>query len=153
MLPARIVAWRSFRGEHPHGLVLSRETGYSRPYGENPYTGYDDVSSPAFFPAAHADDRRLPPKERVVFLERDGAAVAFPFSTLAKRREVEITLAGHRLEVKWQGGVSSALDTSEIAAGRDIGAAQVFERGRPVPFSEPFWFAVAAFRPDTRIIR
>ena len=152
VLPARIVAWRSFRAEHPDGLVLSRETGYSRPYGENPYAGYDDVSSPPFFPAAHGDDRRLPPKERVVFLERDGAAGAIPFSTLAKRREVEVTLAGHRFEVKWQGGVSSALDTSEIAAGRDVGAARVVERGRPVSFSEPFWFAAAAFRPDTRII-
>jgi hypothetical protein len=45
------------------------------------------------------------------------------------------------------------LDSVEIAAGRDVGAAQVLERGRPVPFSEPFWFAVAAFRPDTRIVR
>jgi Protein of unknown function (DUF3179) len=44
--PVRIVAWRSFRAQHPDGLVLSRNTGYSRPYGENPYAGYDDVSSP-----------------------------------------------------------------------------------------------------------
>src|ERR671936_633044 len=153
VLPARIVAWRSFRAEHPDGLVLSRETGYSRPYGENPYAGYDDVSSPPFFPAAHGDDRRLPPKERVVFLERDDAAVAIPFSALAKRREVAVTLAGNRFEVKWQGGVSSALETSEIAAGRDVGAARVVEHSRPTTFSEPFWFAVAAFRPHVRIVR
>jgi hypothetical protein len=153
VLPARIVAWRNFRAEHPDGLVLSRETGYSRPYGDNPYAGYDDVSSPPFFPTAHGDDRRLPPKERVVFLERDGAAVAIPFSTLAKRHELEVTLAGSRFDVKWQGGVSSALDASEIAAGRDVGAAQVSEHGRPVAFSEPFWFAVAAFRPNARIVR
>jgi len=24
--------------------VLSRQTGYERPYGQNPYVGYDDVS-------------------------------------------------------------------------------------------------------------
>jgi hypothetical protein len=24
--------------------------------------------------------------------------------------------------------------------------------GRPVPFQEPFWFAVAAFRPDIEIV-
>src|SRR5919201_2740777 len=153
VLPARIVAWRSFRAEHPDGLVLSRETGYSRPYGENPYAGYDDVSSPPFFPAAHGDDRRLPPKERVVFLERGKAAVAVPFSALARKRHLEVRLAGHRFEVRWRGGVSSALDRGAIAAGRDVGAAEVFERGRPVPFSEPFWFAVAAFRPSVRIVR
>src|SRR5919108_2225094 len=128
-LPARIVAWQSFRAHHPGGLVLSRDTGYSRPYGENPYAGYDDVSSPPFFPAAHGDDRRLLPKERVVFLERDGAAVAIPFSVLAKRREVAVTLAGHRLDVKWEGGVSSALDTSEVAAGGGLGAAPGVGRG------------------------
>jgi hypothetical protein len=152
-LPARIVAWRSFRAQHPDGLVLSRQTGYSRPYGENPYAGYDDVSSPPLFPTHNADDKRLPPKERVVFFERDGSAVAIPFSTLAKKRQVEVTLAGQRFKVRWQGGVSSALDTGEIASGRDIGAAQVSERGRPVTFSEPFWFAVAAFRPNVRIVR
>jgi Protein of unknown function (DUF3179) len=152
-LPARIVAWRSFRAEHPNGLVLSRQTGYSRPYGENPYAGYDDVSSPPFFPAAHADDKRLPPKERVVYLERGNAAVAIPFSSLAKTRHMEVTLAGHRFEVNWRAGVSSALDSRAIASGRDVGAADVFERGRRVTFSEPFWFAVAAFRPQVRIAR
>jgi Protein of unknown function (DUF3179) len=152
-LPARIVAWRSFRAEHPSGLVLSRQTGYSRPYGENPYAGYDDVSSPPFFPAAHGDDKRLPPKERVVYLERGEAAVAIPFSTLARKRHVEVTLAGHRFEVSWRGGVSSALDTGAIASGREVGAADVLEQGRRVVFSEPFWFAVAAFRPNVQIVR
>ncbi|MCA1617512.1 MAG: DUF3179 domain-containing protein [Acidobacteria bacterium] len=152
-LPARIVAWRSFRAEHPDGFVLSRNTGYSRPYGENPYLGYDDVSSPPLFPTRNADDKRLPPKERVVFLERDGSALAIPFSTLAKKRQVEVTLAGHRFDVRWQGDVSSALDSSEIASGRDVGAAQVLERGRPATFSEPFWFAIAAFRPHVQIVR
>ncbi len=152
-LPARTVAWRSFRAQHPDGFVLSRNTGYSRPYGENPYAGYDDVSSPPFFPTRNAGDKRLPPKERVVFLERGGSAVAIPFSTLAKKRQVEVTLAGHRFEVRWQGGVSSALDSGEIASGRDVGAAQVFEQGRPTTFSEPFWFAVAAFRPHVQIVR
>src|SRR5262249_15674884 len=61
-LPARIVAWRDFEHRHPHGLVLTRKTGFSRPYGENPYTGYDDVSSPPFFPAAHAPPRPPPPR-------------------------------------------------------------------------------------------
>jgi len=55
--------------------------------------------------------------------------------------------------VRWQGGVSSALDSGEIASGRDVGAAQVFEQGRPTTFSEPFWFAVAAFRPHVQIVR
>lgn len=69
-LPATLTeGWRKqeFRREHPEGRVLSRETGHVRDYGSNPYSGYDDAASPPFFPAANADDRRLPAKERVVF--------------------------------------------------------------------------------------
>ena len=40
-----------------------------------------------------------------------------------------------------------------IPAGRDIGSAAVSESGKPVVFDEPFWFAVAAFRPGTKIVR
>src|SRR5712691_4514844 len=45
-LPARIVSFADFARAHPRGRVLSRETGFDRPYGDNPYPGYDDVSSP-----------------------------------------------------------------------------------------------------------
>ncbi len=152
-LPARIVAWREFERLHPDSLVLTRNTGYSRAYGENPYTGYDDASTPPFFPAAHGNDRRLPPKERVVFLERGRDAAVVPFSALQHRRLVRVTVGGHRLVVRWRGGVASALDSASIPRGRSVGAATVTEHGSPVVFDEPFWFAVAAFRPDARIVR
>jgi hypothetical protein len=152
-LPARIVSWREFRAEHPDGEVLSRDTGHDRPYGRNPYTGYDDVDSPPFFPTRNADDERLPPKERVVYLERNGDAVAIPFSTLRTRRVIRVELGGRRLVVRWRARVASPLDAEEIASGRDVGAAEVREGGRLVPFDQPFWFAVAAFRPHTRVLR
>ena len=151
--PARIVAWREFERDHPHGLVLTRDTGYSRPYGENPYRGYDDASTPPFFPAAHSGDHRLEAKERVVFLEAGKQTVAVPFSALQRRRVIRLTVGGRRLVVRWRGGVASALDSGLIPRGRDVGSATVTENGRPVAFDEPFWFAVAAFRPGTRIVR
>ena len=49
--------------------------------------------------------------------------------------------------------MASSLDEAEIASGRDTGAAEVREAGRLVRFDQPFWFAVAAFRPDVRIVR
>jgi Protein of unknown function (DUF3179) len=151
-LPARIVAWRDFERQHPHGLVLTRKTGFSRPYGENPYSGYDDISSPPFFGAAHADDKRLQPKERVVFIDRGSDAAVVPFSVLQQRRTVRVSVGGHSLVVRWRGGVASALDSGSIPRGRDVGAASVTEHGKPVVFDEPFWFAVAAFRPHVRIV-
>jgi hypothetical protein len=152
-IPARIVAWREFRARHPDALVLSRDTGNERPYGENPYQGYDDVDSPPFFPVANEDDKRLPPKERVVFIERGGEAVVIPYSTLERKRVVRLVVGGERLLVRFRRGTVSPLDAAEVAGGRQVGAAEVLARGRLVEFDEPFWFVVAAFRPDARIVR
>jgi len=149
-LPARIVAWADFARAHPRGQVLTRETGFDRSYGVNPYEGYDDVDSPPIFPVP--GDKRLPPKERVVYVERGDESVAVPYSVLARKRTLRVELGGGTLVFRWRGGVASALDTSAIASGRDVGAADVTENGKRVAFSEPFWFAIAAFDPDVRII-
>jgi Protein of unknown function (DUF3179) len=153
VIPSRIVAWSQFRREHPRGRVLSRDTGHPRSYGQNPYEGYDELRSGPIFPTRHADDDRLSPKERVVFVERGDDAVAIPFSILANRRVVRIEVDGHLLVARWRPGVASALDSPLISLGRDVGTAEVRERGRLVEFDQPFWFTVAAFRPKTRIIR
>jgi Protein of unknown function (DUF3179) len=152
-LPSRIVAWAEFRSQHPDGRVLSRHTGHERPYGENPYSGYDSVDSPPFFPAERLDDDRLPPKERVVFVQRGDDAVAVPFSTLAEKRELRVEVGGDELVFRWRPGVASALDSASIPEGRDVGAAEVLLDGELAAFDQPFWFAVAAFRPDVRIVR
>jgi len=41
-LSAPLVSWRQFQTAYPRGRVLSRETGFDRPYGSNPYVRYDD---------------------------------------------------------------------------------------------------------------
>lgn len=152
-LPARIVGWGEIKREFSSARVLSRDTGYSRSYGQNPYEGYDDVDTPPFFGAANDDDARLAPKERVVFVERGGESVVVPFPVLQQKRELEIEVGGEQLVVRWKKGVASALDSGEIEKGRDVGAAEVRANGKLVPFDQPFWFSVAAFRPDVRIVR
>jgi hypothetical protein len=152
-LPARIVSWADFKREHASARVLSRDTGHSRPYGENPYEGYDDVGSSPIFSARNEDDHRLPPKERVVFLKRGGEVAVIPYSTLQRRRVVRLVVGGHRLVVRWRPDVASALDSTAISKGRSVGAASVREDGKLVAFDEPFWFVVAAFSPDARVVR
>jgi hypothetical protein len=151
-LPARMVSWREFRSMHASALVLNRDTGFGRDYGTNPYAGYDDVASPPIFAARNEDDDRLPPKERVVYVEVGNQAFAVPFPTLVDKRTIEVEAEEGRLVVRWRSGVASALDSGAIAEGRDVGSASVLLDGEPVPFSEPFWFAVAAFRPDIEIV-
>jgi Protein of unknown function (DUF3179) len=151
-LPARMVSWREFRNVHPSGLVLNRDTGFVRDYGTNPYAGYDDIASPPIFATRNSDDDRLPPKERVVYVEVGKQAFAVPFPALVDKRTVEVETDEGKLLVRWQPGVASALDSAAIAEGRDVGSASALLEGEPVPFSEPFWFAVAAFRPDIEIV-
>lgn len=153
-LPATIVAFEDFAARNPRGSVLSRETGHNRRYGQNPYAGYDDVDSSPIFPAQNAADQRLQPKERVVFVERRGRALAVPFGLLRARGTIRTTLAGERLEFRWLPGVRSALDDAEIGSGREVGSARVraLPTRRAVPFDTPFWFAVAAFRENVTIV-
>jgi hypothetical protein len=153
-LPARIVAWEDFATRHPGAEVLSRDTGFSRPYGQNPYTGYDDVDSGPFFGAANSGDTRLPPKERVVYIEQGDDAVAVPLSWVAQQRRITVEVGGEQLEVLFTGTASSALGSPAIAEGRQVASADVRSVGtrESVPFDQPFWFAVAAFRPDVRVI-
>jgi hypothetical protein len=151
-IPARIVSWEEFQREHPEGLVLSRDTGFTRDYGLNPYSGYDRIDSSPLFATRNADDDRLPPKERVVYVEVAESAYAVPFSSLATKRTIAIETQRGTVVVRWRSGVASALDNGVIALGRDVGASSVLLEGEPIPFHEPFWFAVAAFRPDIEIV-
>jgi hypothetical protein len=190
MLPATIVSWEEFRGRFPGGRVLSRQTGFSRSYGTNPYAGYDRIDQPPFLFQGRPDGR-LPPMERVVALEGGGEAVAYPYGLLRQRRVVADTVGGRPVVVFHQGGTTSALDASDIARSKDVGATGVFRPevdGRPLTFewreggfvdretgsrwsvtglatagplagkqlepvvhAVPFWFAWAAFRPQTRV--
>ncbi|MEE9320868.1 MAG: DUF3179 domain-containing protein [Granulosicoccus sp.] len=66
-LPSQIVAYGEFKASFPGGEVLSRDTGFSRQYGQNPYRGYDSIDSSPFLYSGDIDPR-LPPMERVLSL-------------------------------------------------------------------------------------
>jgi Protein of unknown function (DUF3179) len=151
-LPARILSWKEFRHAHADALVLNKETGHFREYGANPYAGYDSVDSPPIFATRGDDDDRLPPKERVVYVQVGDEAFAVPYASLVEERTIEIESEAGDIVVRWRPGVVSALDEAAVASGREVGAALVLLDGEPVAFSEPFWFVVAAFRPDIQIV-
>jgi hypothetical protein len=126
--PAVIIAWADFKAAHPEGQVLSRETGFGRDYGRNPYLGYDDVDNPPFLYRGPPTPGRLPPVARVLALELNGETVAYPYDTLSQLRVVNDSVGGVDVVVLWTPGTASALDTSLIANGRDVGAATAFRR-------------------------
>ena len=119
-VPAAMVSFADFRSTHPEGVVLSRDTGFLRPYGRNPYPGYDNIGgSPFLF--FEPVDGRLPAMERVVTVSLNGEDAAYPFSVLAEQSVIEDTVGGQPIVVFHQVGTDSP-----FSQGRDIGAASVF---------------------------
>jgi hypothetical protein len=127
-LPASIIAWADFKAAYPQGRVLSRETGYARRYGDNPYTGYDDVNRPPFLYEGPRTPGMLPPMARVFTVDLNGEAAAYPFDILQKVRVVNDSVGGSPLVVMWTPGTASALDAPTVALGRDVGAVNAFSR-------------------------
>ncbi len=125
-IPMGTVAWDDFEEAHPDALVLSRDTGHSRPYGRNPYVGYDDPDSPPLFGPAEPTDPRLAAKIRVVGVEIDGDSLAVSRDLLAREGVTAFTVGGQRLVAFHAPGQSSALDSDRIAQGADIGTVAVY---------------------------
>ena len=189
-LPAPIISWADFKTANPQGQVLSKDTGFGRNYGRNPYAGYDQADNPPFLFRGDLDGRLLP-KDRVLALTIGDTDVAFPFTILEAEGVVNYSVNNQDIAVFFKKGTTSALDASSISSSRDVGATGVFESnldGRkltfhadgdkfvddetssvwnilgqaidgplagekltPVVHSNSFWFAVAAFKPDTQI--
>ncbi|GIW41427.1 MAG: hypothetical protein KatS3mg076_2004 [Candidatus Binatia bacterium] len=188
-LPARTTSWKGFREAFPEGKVLSRETGYARAYGRNPYPGYDRLDRP-YFPVPGT--RRLPMMARVVVVQAGSSFLAVPFDALRKSRVLDLEVGGTPVVLFYEPGTRSALDDMEIRHSREVGSVAVFRRrsgertltfralpggtfadaetgsvwtvngralsgplegGRlePVVHFTPFWFAWAAFRPETPV--
>ncbi len=126
--PASIIAWADFKANYPDGKVLSRDTGFNRPYGDNPYIGYDDVNRPPFLYRGPETPGELPPVARVLTIDLDGEAVAYPYDVLQQVKVVNDTVGGMNIVVFWAAGTASALDADTVAGGRDVGAADAFSR-------------------------
>lgn len=136
-VPAQIISFDQFRSAYKDGLVLSRETGYRRPYGENTYPGYDDISNSPFRYHGEYDDR-LKPMEKVVAVSIAGLDKAYPYSVTRKLRVINDKIANVPLVVFHADGALSALDEARVKSSREVGSTGVFEQrfeGRLLTFS------------------
>jgi hypothetical protein len=125
---ANLVSWQEFKRAHPQGRVLSRETGYDRPYGRNPYVGYDDVGQLPFLYQGPSVPDKLPAMARVLTVDMGTEAVAYPYQVLERVKVVNDVVAGQPIVVFWRPGTASPLDLSALAEGRDVGAGSAFSR-------------------------
>lgn len=137
-LPSRMESWGNFKERNPDGLV-QREPQVNRPYGQNPYAGYD-TGRPFLYNGENPPNGINPMARVVVVGDR-----AWPLQRISKAQ----VLNEEGLTFSWTKGTSSALDTREISKGRDIGAIRVTDKaGKDVVHDVAFAFAFHAFNPN-----
>ena len=86
--------------------------------------------------------------ERVVVVRRDSGDPII--ATVNKVREYG-GLSEDGYAVRWAPGQRSALDTSSIVKGREVGTVTVQKNGADVPYDVTFAFVAHAFFPDVPI--
>ncbi len=136
LLRSRIESLAAWRQRHPSTTVLARATGHDRDYERSPYRGY--ATSPKLMFPLEVDARYHPKMPTVGLRLVDGAARAYP--------AVELVNAGGFAEERFEGrSVRIVYDDR----------AQVFDVEAPadVEVVESFWFAWAAFHPETSVFR
>jgi len=135
-LPVMHTSWADWRARHPRTVVLSRDTGFPRDYGRDPYAAYAE-SERIMFPVGRTN-RSLHPKERVIGISLGGAHKAYPF--------VELDRSPGPLADRVGGQAVTVEFDAAHRSGRVLD-----EAGKEIPSVIAFWFAWFAFHPDTAI--
>lgn len=148
MLPARIEAFSDFAARHPLGKVLVPNDPSLRDYGRNPYHGYDSGVSPFLYRGDMPNG--IDPMARVVVIRRANATPIIVTLDFVRRSG---TLENGGYTLSWKPGQTSALDTSDISEGRDVGTVAVVDTvtGAAATYDVVFAFAAHAFHPETTI--
>lgn len=123
LLPSSIVSFKDVYENFPNAKILSKDTGYVREYGKNPYSGYDDINESPFMFNKKSDER-LSPMQKVVTVSLNGLDKAYPYNLLKKQNIVNDK--DLNLVIFYKKGTLSALDRSEIKYSKDDGSYTVF---------------------------
>jgi len=133
-LDADVVTFSAFANKFPSGLVLSKETGYVRDYDRTPYQNYDS-NSDIYFPVTNLDSR-LHPKTRVLGVIIGDKHKAYVEESIRTLGVVTDTFNDKVIKFESKAGfitVTNMTDQTKI-----------------IPVYN-FWFAWAAFYPETEL--
>lgn len=134
-LPVEVTTWKNWSTQHPQTLVLSNETGHNRNYQSAFYKSYFD-SPNLMFPVNRTDDR-LVAKTPVLGVWSGDTAKAYPVNAFSSdHRQIREELDGKSFTIEFD-PESQSLRVVEADAG--------------VEWMYSFWFAWAAFRPETAL--
>jgi len=136
ILPSDTVRYGDWKNKNPDTKVLSRNTGATRSYGQDPYGDYYTSTSVSF--GATFNDTRLHPKAFIFGIELDGKFKAYKEDALQEGVTVD-TFADRKITIEKSG----------------IGEVRMFvgESKTPIPYIGSFWFSWLAVHPDTELLK
>jgi len=129
------VVWRDWKKVHSDSLVLSKDTGFNRNYGSDPYGSYYENSF-TLFPVEN-EDSSVHPKTVIFGIEIDGAYKAYREDDVINNQPIIDTLG--ETEIKITRDKSGIVKVIKVDTNEEI----VKERD--------FWFAWYAFHPETQL--
>lgn len=141
VLPSDMVRFNEFKKQYPQGTVLSRDTGATRFYGQDPYGDYYTTPG-TYFPIGKKDDR-LGDKDFILGIVINGKAKAYWSEAVKKVGEITDVFEGKTIVVRYE---------------KEIDAVRLFEKKadgtveRINPFSS-FWFSWVAAHPETELLK
>jgi hypothetical protein len=145
MFPSRVESFERFVKKNPDGKVLKPVFASRGRAGMNPYAGYDSSRTPFLYRGKMPEG--IEPMARVIAVGKQ----AWSMELLRKNKKIE---AGP-LVLSWVEGQNSALDSRDIARGRDVGNVIVQRKTDKGLVDEvydvTFAFVFNAFRPKGKL--
>ena len=174
-LPSVVATWTDWASLHPETLVLTRATGFSRPYERDAFAGYADIIDSGRFPfpvGEAARDARLRPSALVVGVVINEVARAYPVESLIDPINDEVggnqivvfpteggatvfgaVVDGDTLRFELRNGDFVDVETGSVwtSSGVAVSGTRQGATLTPFPSRTTFWFAFVGAFPDVEL--
>lgn len=141
ILPSDMIKYGDFKKLNPDGAVLSRDTGATRFYGQDPYGDY--YTTPGIYFSVSKKDDRLNDKDFILGIVINGKAKAYLPEAVKKAGEIIDQFEGKTIVARYE----KAIDAVRIFEKQADGTVE-----RINPFGS-FWFSWVAAHPDTELLK
>jgi hypothetical protein len=165
-VPLDTVMWKDWKKAHPDTQVLRKQTGFIRDYDRNPYGGIQNSDSVGF--GVEFKDNRLRPKVIVYGVEFDGKAKAYSEGDVQNEKVINDAVAGIPIVVLWDNTLNTVkiferslngetlqfeLKDNKIVDNKnnEWNIKDMADKLEIVDTFGHFWFAWAAFFPETEV--
>jgi hypothetical protein len=135
LLASDVTTWGEWKKVHPDSFVLSKDTGFIRSYGKDPYEGYYE-SRRLIFPVNEESDE-LHPKAVIFGIEIDGNYKAYAQEDIRELKSFTDIVNGVNIKIERDAAGLIKFTNSDT--------------GEIIPMERDFWFAWFAFHNDTEL--